>query len=254
MPLSNQELRQRLGITQRRLTEWIREGLPFTPAGRKKEFDAAAVAAWLQQTGKARPAAAAAAPTPPQVATTRAEASLLLDVNLRTLATWLIDPTFPGKAGSPGRQDGYFPIAEINAWREARFGADRRSGGPSDEVSSAKLRKTLIECDREQYEFERELKTILDYEETARLIARQIATAKALLEQMPDKVDSRLPAKFGPKTRRRVRRAIAEVLDETMQALAEMAAGDTDHASEDPDDDGEPADVPADAASPPPAQ
>lgn len=232
--LTAHQLCRRLSIDKKRLQEWLDQGLPCELQGRRRMFDPAAVAAWLQQTGKAAPTSAQPAGA---IVTTRAEAANLLGVNLRTLATWLTDPTFPGKPGSPGRQDGHFPIAEINAWRALRLGEDARPAGRASEEASAKLRKTLIQCDREQFEFERELRTILDYEATARLIERVIATAQALREQLPDKIDSRLPAKLGPKTRKRIRRAVLEVLAEDAQVLSEMAAGDTDEARDEQDSD-----------------
>lgn len=233
--LTAKELCARIGIKPRELEQWIREGLPHEGRGRKRRFDAAAVAAWLRQTGRAKPAAAE---VPSQVVTTRAEAARILGVSLRTLAEWMTAPTFPGTAGSPGRQDGYFPIAEIRAWRAAAIAPT--GGTPSDaEMLLARRLKVQIDNDRAQVALEKELKTIADAGEVAQFIQRQIATAKALLGEMPDKVESRIPAKLDAKTRQVIRKAIEEVLAETLNALAELAAGDTDEKEDVPDEPGE---------------
>lgn len=234
--LTAAELQAELAIDAKQLAAWVREGLPRTGRGKSARFDPAAVAAWLTEQGHAEPSAPAGDlpnPQPPAaIATTRAEAALFLGVNLRTLAGWLTDPTFPGKAGSPGRTDGYFPLDQINAWRAARFGLDHRSTAQTDETAAVKLKKALIEIDREQYEFEKELATILDFETIARANERGIATAKAQLEQLADMVDARLPAAAGRKTRKAIRRAVLECVEAVCDTLADAAMGDTDQAGE----------------------
>jgi hypothetical protein len=245
--LSAAELQAELAIDGRQLAAWIRDGLPRTGRGKHARFDPAAVAAWLTERGLAEPAEPSApaeqsnaplpdAPPPAAIATTRAEAALFLGVNLRTLAGWLTDPTFPGKAGSPGRTDGYFPLERINAWRAARFGLDHRSTAQTDETDAVKLKKALIEIDREQYEFEKELATILDFETMARASERGIATAKAQLQQLADMIDARLPAAAGRKTRKAIRRAVLECVEAVCDTLADAAMGDTDEGDEETGD------------------
>jgi phage terminase Nu1 subunit (DNA packaging protein) len=223
--LSETELRQALGVPAKRLRKWMRRGLPATGRGRTRRFDEAAVAAWLTEHGLAQPA-----PPPEAIATTREEAARLLRVNLRTLAGWLTEPGFPGKAGTPGRRDGYFPIEQIEAWRAARFA--HAPAAASDETSRLRQKKLGFEVDEAQLDLETKLGTLLDKEQTAQLIERVIATAKAQLEEFPDQVDALLPAKAGPRLRSKVRRAAAKKIRQVLRTLAELVAGDTDAAEE----------------------
>ncbi len=241
--LDTKQLCDRLAITSRELSAWLREGLPSEGRGKKRQFDPAAVAAWLRQTGRAQVEAQPSA-MPAVVVTTRDEAARLLGVNLRTLATWLTEPSFPGKAGSPGRQDGYFPIDQIQLWWQARCGADHRTkAGSSEEVAKAKLRRLLIEADLQQIELERATRSLLDADDVARLAERMIATAKTRLDQVADQVNARLPAKFPRQLRRMVRRTLLKAIAEACDDVAELVAGDSDDLTDDPD-------VSPDAAAP----
>lgn len=222
--LTYTQLRKKLDISKPRLDRWLAEGLPHAGEGKKRQFDPTKVAEWMLASGKTkRPAGA-----PSQVATTRSEAAQLLNVSTRTLAEWLRDPTFPGKAGGPGRQDGYFPITEIEVWRNGKLGGDGRSGGDAGELAELRVRKLKIEIDQKQVEFERECGSILDAEELARFQERHINTAKTLLEQLPDKVETLLPAALTPKLKARIRKVIEETVSETCNEIAQMMDGDED--------------------------
>jgi hypothetical protein len=63
-----------------------------------------------------------------------------------------------------------------------------------------------------------------------------IATAKAVHEEMADKVDSRLPGKLTAEVRQRIRQAVEETVREAMNALAEVAQGDQDEVEDVADD------------------
>jgi len=115
--LGANELKAELAISEPQLRDWIREGMP-TISRKPRRFDEASVHKWLLETGKLEPE-----PIPEQIATTRAELALLLNVNTRTVAEWLNDPDFPGHAGQPGRANGYFPVGQGH---EAK--SPRRSG------------------------------------------------------------------------------------------------------------------------------
>lgn len=220
--LSKTELAHALGVTPERLTKWIRAGLPSTGRGGSQRFDAAAVAVWLQARGLAQPAPAAE-----PIATTREEAARLLRVNLRTLAGWLTEPGFPGKAGAPGRRDGYFPIDQIEAWRAARFGHAEAAG--SDQALKALRQKSLgFDVDLKQLDVEERLGTVLDKEQHAQFLERVIATAKAVLEEFPDQLESLLPAKASPKLRRKLRLAADRQVRQVLRTLAELMRGDAD--------------------------
>lgn len=236
--LTAANLCEKLQITPKRLKAWLKAGLPSqqTAKGRPRSFDPAAVAQWLKSTGKVE-----ADPEPPvkadaqQVATTRDEAAKLLGVHWRTLATWMKDPSFPGKAGSPGRQDGYFPIEEIQAWHAARFGSDGRAaaGGGASEDAELRREKLRLEVDQLRVEFERDQGRILDAQEVELLMLRHIATARTILEAISDKVESRLPTDLSVKLKAVIRKVVDETVREACESMA-AAALDEDEEEEEP--------------------
>lgn len=240
--LTAPQLQKKLGITKRRLERWRKEGLPSRMKNRKRMFDPVVVAAWIEQNGKGRRETAglpvfekgAGECGSRTVATTRNEAAQALGVSLRTLAEWLNDPSFPGKPGSPGRQDGYFPLAEITAWRQTKFGGDGRSkGGDAGQLAEKRARRLDLQNDLLQVEVEKSLGSILDAEEMAGFLERHVGVAKTILEQLADKVDTRLPAKLDTKTRAVIRAAVDETVTEAFNAVAETmrenaAADDAD--------------------------
>jgi hypothetical protein len=230
LPLTAAELRTKLGLTPRRLTLLLRRGMPSEGKGKKRRFDPHAVAGWLQAEGLAKQDPGS--PVADQVATTIAETARDLGVAPRTVAQWLTDPTFPGKAGGPGRRDGYFPLGQIRDWQAATHAANGRAAVTDAEMLAARRLKIQIDNDRAQIALEKELGSIADGDEVARFLKRQVATAKALLDETADKVDSRLPGKIPPAVRMRIRQAIEEVIAETLNSLAELAVGDQDQAEE----------------------
>lgn len=231
--LTANQLCEQLGITTERLKRWVNEGLPYITNGRGKPrtFDGEAVAVWLVSNGKAKPAAPEKpAEMPSQVCTTRHAAAQALGVNARTLANWLTDPTFPGKAGSPGRQDGYFPLVEIEAWRQERFGVESKNG-EGGELTALRARKLQLEIDQMHVSFEKECGTILDAHDVAAWLERHISTAKTILDSMPDKIEAKLPQGITPKIRAKIRAAIEQTIAEACESIA-AASMEEDEAEE----------------------
>lgn len=227
--LTSQQLCKKLGITKKRLDRWRREGLPSAMRKGRRLFDPLAVAKWIEQHGKGKrenqgqgvfekAAGEAGART---VATTKNEAAQALGVSLRTLGDWLNDASFPGKAGSPGRQDGYFPLAEISAWRVAKLGGDGRSRSDASELSELRARKLGLEIDQLQVEYEKACGSILDAEELAAFLERHIAVVKTVLEQLTDKVETRLPTSLHAKVRAKIRKAVDDTVTEACNTIAE---------------------------------
>jgi phage terminase Nu1 subunit (DNA packaging protein) len=233
--LSAHELRQKLGVTTRRFTRLLKQGLPCKGKGRKRRFDPHEVAAWLRERGLAR-STSAPAELPDQVVTTRDEAARLMQVSTRVFATWLTDPTFPGKAGTPGRRDGYFPIGAIRAWHLQTHGGDRRSGQTDAELAATRRLKSQIECDQAQVELEKELGTIGDTAKMEAFCRRVVAAVKSQLDELADRVNARLPAKFPAEVRKINRKVINESVADVLNTAAELVAGDQDDAEDLPDD------------------
>lgn len=223
--MNSVELQAQLGITPAKLRELIKAGLPCAGRGRTRVFDAAAVEAWLLATGRAEKASSPAG----IVARTKADAAQLLGVSVRVFSDWMTEPAFPGKAGSPGRRDGYFPIAEIESWRAARFGSDGRSGATDDGERAVRREMLEIDRDRKLAELERDiLGTLIDAEETSRFIAFIVATARGILQELPDRLLGRMPSKMSAKLRKVVRKVTLAVVREALEQFAELLKGDTD--------------------------
>lgn len=232
--LTAHELRKKLGLTQKRLSELLKKGLPCKGKGKTRKFDPHAVAGWLKQRGLSRQVAKPAHAE--QIVTTIAEAALLLEVAPRTLAGWLTDPTFPGKPGTPGRRDGHFPIASIRQWHLATHGATARGNQTDEKTAAAKRLRAQIQCDSEQVALEKELGTIGDTEAMAAFCRRVVANVKTQADELPDRANARLPAKVSAEIRAAVRKAIAQSVADMLNSIAELVAGDEDDTEDLPDD------------------
>ena len=232
--LSAAALRKKLGLTPAKLAGLVKQGLPCKGKGSKRQFDPAKVAAWLRERGLARQVAVP--PGAEQFVTTIAEAAQLLEVAPRTFAGWLTDPTFPGKAGTPGRRDGYFPIAAIRAWHLATHGVSAKSAASDEVAAAAKRMRAQIQNDREQVALEKDLGTIGDTEEMAAFCRRVAANAKALLDELADRVNARLPAKYPAAIRAINRKVINESVADILHTIAELVTGVTDATDDVPDD------------------
>lgn len=241
--LTDRELRNKLEITPKRLSQLIKRGLPAAGRGKSRRFDPAKVADWLKGKGLAEETGAGERERggerggADRVATTIAEAAILLGVSTRVFADWLKDSTFPGKSGTPGRRDGYFPIEQIQTWHQATHGISARSSSSDAEAAASKKLKAQIQCDLEQLELERELATIADAAEIEKFLLRTISTVKAILGELPDKLLSRLPGKINRETRQKSRAAAVEVVGDALNAIAELIAGDQDETEDLPDDE-----------------
>lgn len=226
--VSHTELRDRLQVPETKLRAWIAAGLPRVKEGRTWRYDPAAVAEWLVANGHAEkpnaaPVAAPASSPNSLIAVTRDEAAHALGVSLRTIAEWCKDPSFPGRPGDPSKRNGYFPIAEIEAWRHAKDGTRA-----AESLISPRERLLRIRGDREELKYHKDRARLVDADEIERLLRRIIATVKAGLEPLGDELAEALTAEMrealGPELIRRVNRR----LDDAYTVIAELLEGDTD--------------------------
>ncbi len=213
--ITGTELRDRLGVSQRELSKWIKAGLPHEAVGRGRRFDPHEVAAWLLATGRAAPVGQAADP----IALTRADAAEALGVSSRTIAEWLKDPSFPGRAGTPGRRDGFFPLASIETWRRENKEGDASAPRPADELAAVRAQK-------ERLLFAQMQGQLIELAEVENFLSRQIATARTILDALPDQLVNLLPEETDDDTRAKVTKAIERRLAEAYRAIAETITGD----------------------------
>lgn len=224
------ELRELLGVTQPQLSKWVAAGMPHDLDGRRKLFDEDAVAAWLVANGYAEEVTDEPAPVVGQICTTRNEAAAVLGVSLRYFSEWLKEDGFPGFSGSPGRQDGYFPIAEIEAWRAThpRFGQTSHANESRDRINVARAKKLELE-------YEQALGNLIGVDVVERFIVRTLAAAKAILETLDEEVIALMPESIDAATRAKIRRKVGDKVDQIQNTLAELIEGDEDE--EDVDDE-----------------
>lgn len=164
-----------------------------------------------------------------RVAKTRAEAARLLGVEERTISRWATDPTFPGKAGDRGAQNGHFPIAEIDRWRNQVGGGGATSVTGQDPAQQLRLRKLAAETARREVDLEIKLGTLIDRDQAAAMITSAIATARSLLEELPEQISDALPASRA-KLRRFVARIVRRKVLQVLESLADCATeGDDDN-------------------------
>lgn len=233
MELTPAQLAEQLAVPVARVEAWLAEGLPATTRDDGATvLEAAAVRAWLIQSGKAsiQESGIAAA----RVARTRHEVAHHFGVSQRTVADWLTDPSFPGRAGSPGRQDGYFPLEEIAKWWATRSDKGLEKAGEGAPGANARERLNEIKAEREAIKLAQDRQQVIDAEETERFLVRTIHAAKSVLEQLADRLDSRLPGEVSLELRAAIREVTQQTVEQACQQIAELVEGDQDPA-EDPD-------------------
>lgn len=150
------------------------------------------------------------------VAKTRAEAARLLEVDERTISRWANEPEFPGKSGTPGKQDGYFPIGAIKAWKQSRDGTTTGSD-VGCEAAVARLRNLQASAVERELRIAEKQRQLIEVDVVISRITTMISTARSILEELPDAIVEAIPAKFA-KTRKRAlrfgRRKVALALDQ----------------------------------------
>lgn len=171
------------------------------------------------------------------------------------MAAWAKEPGFPGRKGNGrGGSNGHYDLEAIRAWRDTAYSRPTNDGGgrKATEAAAASTAQTLdgpeIRRRRDAADIkERESKAaileleyltkagrILDREDVERSIARTIETAKAILEELPDRIEAGLPQECDTTIRELHRRVATDVVRAALGQLAELQQeGDADDAEED---------------------
>lgn len=232
MGLTGAELCTRLQIDAKQLTAWLRQGLPSTGRGKKRRFDAAAVRDWLVAKGKAEPLGddRSDAPSGEQpIAHTWAQVAEYFSVNQRTVGTW-IQQGMPGKSGRRGTREGFFPLFDIEAWREGRKPDHLIPGDETKSQAQARLARARAEL--LELEVKRQHGQLIDAEEAARRWLRLLSEAKSQLMQLPTQVARALPDGIDAKTRRRARTLTKRSVDRALDVLALLLEQEAESADE----------------------
>jgi len=189
--------------------------------GRGK-YDADAVYQWLLEQGIAEPSEGDTGP----IARTRADCGAALGVTSRTISEWATDPTFPGRAGTPGQTDGYYPIWEIERWLNRR--KDKGGGDGETAVVSSREKLADVRYQKGLIDLAKLRGQVVDAVEAQAFYARTNGYVVATLKGLPAKLDHALPADFDPKARATCRRIAQQVVNECRDLISELIKGDAD--------------------------
>jgi len=234
-PMTSDDLVERLGVDKRQLAKWVKAGMPHSGRTRDRTFDLDAVETWLIANGHAvlDDAATSDHPVvsdqPQKIARTRAELARELGLGIdgeRTVSKWLKLPGFPGKSGTPGKEDGYFPVEEIREFLAVYGG--RRGASFDDEISRDKRILLGLEIRKAQLDARKELGEILEFAEVARFYEQCVTNCKAVLGQIPDDLLAVMPAELPELVRSQVHRQVQRRIDEALIEIAQLLEGDTD--------------------------
>lgn len=223
-----------LQITAAKLKEWRDEGLPCKKVkGGKFAYDPHEVKDWLIANAKAVQDQAIA--TDGEILKTRQQVAVRFGVTVRTVGSWLEDPSFPGQAGKGRKADGYFPEFAIAKWisntnKQARVPDDLAVAvaGAAASARTDRDRLTGIRADRAALELAKLQGEMIDAREAMRFYERTNAYAVSLLNGLPVRVIADLPSDVSDVLRRVIHRTATTVANEVKQMMAELLEGDQD--------------------------
>jgi phage terminase Nu1 subunit (DNA packaging protein) len=151
----------------------------------------------------------------PKIVTTRAEVAKAFGVKVAAVADWLSQgmPGKPSRRGVPGE----FRLAEIDEWLKANLLGPYRLSGESSRQEINRLQATRLGM-----QVARERREIIDLEPVVRLLKRRIGEAKALLEQLPDRVAAEVGAGLDDERREHLRKLVAGEIRNVLERVGEI--------------------------------
>jgi len=226
MILSFTKLRSHLGINAAQLQSLVKKGLPWEGKSRKKRFNLEAVNTWLVEHGYAEQIGT----TPTGfVCRTYAELARALGMRgkdpVRIIQRWATEPGWPGRPASPGKQDGFLPVSEIQAWLATRQPATGGIEG-DDEIRELKREIARLDLEAKKQEALVVAGKMADVDEVARICLQHIAAAKAILEPLPERVVQLLPVSMSADARRQVYNEVQTLLDSAYEEIADTIEED----------------------------
>lgn len=125
--------------------------------------------------------------------------------------------------GMPGNR-GRYDLSEILAWRDRR---DEQLRGKSPDAAAkarAETQRAIAEANIAERKDRLMAGQLIEREAVRRLFVQHVAEAKALLDQLPDRITAALPDKTGSKIRRRAKADAQKIVDDACHALADLLA------------------------------
>jgi len=189
-------------LTPKRLTAWIKDGLPHTRCGRAYQFDPEQVEQWIvaRDHGSA-----------PRIVRTIHDVAQHFGKSERTIVYW--------KARGMPRHEhpvGY-DLDAIAAWREQEGLSN--TDEDRERAQLAKVQREMAELKLQQLRGE-----LVELEPVRRLIARQIYVSRTHLEQLPDRVLACQPPTTKTRILKQIRRDVLQAVDQTSATIAEQLA------------------------------
>ncbi len=223
------ELASLLDVTPQRVAAWVKQGMPVESRNGRVKFRASAVERWLLARGLIVERSADA---PGTIARTRAEAARALRVHCQTITDWANGyEGFPGRAGTPGKRDGYYPIAEIEAWRKSLEGPQRVGVGMGTlDVERARL--LTVQCQERELRLKQRQQQLIEVAVVEAFLRRTVAQAGSLLDEVPDRIMASLPGEMGENARQAIRSDVAGVIRDVRLLIGELVSGDADEQTE----------------------
>jgi len=227
--ISTVELAQSLDVTPQRVAAWIKQGMPVESRNGTCKFRAWAVERWLLKRGLITERVEQ---TGGRICRTRAEAARMLGVHQQTITDWANGyADFPGRAGTPGKRDGYYPIDEIETWREGACGPGRIGGG-SGVLDVERGRLLNLQCEERELRLQQKRAALVPVQEVTDFLRRTVAQAASMLDELPDRILASLPADVGGESRRAIRSDVAGVVRDVRIVIGELVSGDADEQTE----------------------
>lgn len=231
--VSSGEVCKGLGVTLTKLEEWRGKGLPCRKVKGKFRYDPFQVREWLLASGHA---VVDEVNTDEEdddtsaVYKTRKEVATIFGVNTRTVAGWLEDPSFPGRAGDSRARGGNFPARAIARWlratgKQASIPPELAEDISQPASSTAKDRILNLRGDKAELELRRMQGELIPLSDVVSFLERVQSYAKTVLTELPYRIAARLPSETEDRLRTIVHteteRTIDEVLDELSRKIDE---------------------------------
>lgn len=132
------------------------------------------------------------------------------------------------RAGMPGKA-GAWDLREILLWRDERFGGRTKpesTAAPAGAESRAEAerRRATADADLRELRARRAAKDLVPVQPVQAVLVRHANEAKAILDQVPDRVLGALPTKMKAATRRRIHAQCRQIVDDACTAVADSVA------------------------------
>ncbi len=259
-----------LGIHRDKLDKWAREGLPRKKIKNYWVYDEDQLVRWCVENGKAEPVDTPQIQEPevvrypssdPQpIVCRRAELQQYFGVRLNTVAGWLREPDFPGRAGKAANhgRDGYFPIRDIAYWLiktrattsiprgliegvegPARKFHQRFFGNTESRRQTPQDRLTTTRATKAELELKLLQGTVVEVEQVRRMNLRIHGYACTIFRSFPTRLMSVFPSDLDATLKRAILECAKTVVDQTCESLSLLLEKDADESQHDDTADSE---------------